>query len=42
MIPEQVIDIPAPDAIPPAWLERLVMRERIVELADGLYELATS
>jgi ADP-ribosyl-[dinitrogen reductase] hydrolase len=28
------------EAIPEAWLERLAMRDRIVELADSLLELS--
>ena len=28
------------DAIPACWLDKLVMRERIIELADGLYALS--
>jgi ADP-ribosylglycohydrolase len=30
------------DGIPAAWLERIVLRERIEALADGLHELAAS
>jgi len=30
------------DGIPAKWLERIVLRERIEALADGLHELATS
>lgn len=30
------------DNMPPAWVDRLVMRERIVELSDGLRQLALS
>ena len=30
------------DAIPERWRERVVMGERIVELADELFELATT
>ena len=30
------------DGIPAEWLERIVLRERIEALADGLHELATS